>query len=465
MGGSLKASSGEGPAIALVRRLLNPATVVFSLLLCMLIYGKAVTNHYWILAIVSFLISAKVFSEVPLGHDEFSALLHRRRLLIEWAMVVGILLFTAFATELSSVFSRKLLLTWFCVTPFLLIAVQGAVRRALPALVANGGRARTALVIGVNPIGLEFARRLNHNPYVPDMQGYFDDRRPERLLPGFCREQLLGTLNDLPDYVRKNSITLIYISLPLVAKLRIKKLLHDLKDTTASVYFVPDLFAFDLIQARLEEINGIPVVAVRESPFCGLNGVLKRASDIVLASLILLCIWPVLLILAVGVKLSSPGPVLFKQRRCGLGGEDIMVHKFRTMTVCEDGAQIVQAKKGDPRLTRVGAWLRRTSLDELPQFINVLQGTMSIVGPRPHAVAHNELYRKLIDGYMLRHKVKPGITGWAQVNGFRGETETVEKMRKRVEYDLNYLRHWSLALDLEIIWSTALTVWRDRHAY
>lgn len=465
MGQGLRASSGEGPVIALARRVVNPATVVFSLLLCMLLVGNKATAYYWMLAILSFLLSAEVFGEVPLARNEFSAMLHRRRLFMEWAMVVGILLFIGFATKLSSVFSRKLILTWICVTPFLLIAAQSALRRALPALVANGSRARTALVVGVNPIGLEFARRVSHNPYVPDVRGFFDDRSPERLAPGFCPQQLLGTLSDLSNYVRKNSVTLIYISLPIVARPRIKRLLHDLKDTTASVYFIPDLFSFDLIQARLDEINGIPVVAVRESPFCGLNGVLKQGSDIVLASLILLCIWPVLLIVAVGVKLSSPGPVLFKQRRYGLGGKEIVVHKFRTMTVCEDGAQIVQAKKDDERLTRFGAWLRRTSLDELPQFINVLQGTMSIVGPRPHAVAHNESYRKLIDGYMLRHKVKPGITGLAQVNGFRGETESVEQMKKRVEYDLNYLRHWSLALDLEIIWRTALTVWRDRRAY
>lgn len=455
--------------LALVRKLLNPATAVLSLLLCALIYREAVTDYrwYWILAILAFLISTKVFSDVPLplAHNEFPAALCRRRLLMEWGIVVGILLLIVFATKLSSVFSRKLLLTWFCVTPFLLIAIQSAVWRTLPAIVANGSRARTALVVGVNPIGLEFAWRVSENPYLPDVQGFFDDRKPERLAPGFCPQQLLGTLNHLPDYVRTNWVTLIYIALPIVATPRIIKLLHELQDTTASVYFVPDLVAFGPIQARVDEVNGIPVVAVRESPFYDLDGVLKWASDIVLASLIVLIIWPVLLFLAVGVKLSSAGPVLFKQRRYGRDGKEIVVYKFRTMTVCDDGEQIAQVRKDDQRLTRFGTWLRRTSLDELPQFINVLQGRMSIVGPRPHAVAHNEIYRKLIDGYMVRHKVRPGITGWAQVNGFRGGTESVETMRKRVEYDLYYLRHWSLALDLEIIWRTALTFWRDPHAY
>jgi putative colanic acid biosysnthesis UDP-glucose lipid carrier transferase len=192
---------------------------------------------------------------------------------------------------------------------------------------------------------------------------------------------------------------------------------------------------------------------------------LKRGFDVVMATLILALIWPLLLLIAAGVKLSSAGPVLFKQRRYGLGGEEIVVYKFRTMMVQEDSDAIRQASKGDKRVTRFGAFLRRTSLDELPQFFNVLTGSMSIVGPRPHAVAHNEQYRKLIDGYMIRHKVRPGITGWAQVNGFRGETETVDKMKKRVEHDLDYLRNWSVSLDMWIMVKTVVTVWKDRNAY
>ena len=246
---------------------------------------------------------------------------------------------------------------------------------------------------------------------------------------------------------------------------RIHKLLSELRDTTASIYFVPDIFTFDLIQARMDSIHGIPVVAVCETPFYGVSGLLKTLSDYLLAAVSLVLICPLLLGIALGIKLSSPGPVLFKQRRYGLDGKQISVYKFRTMTVLEDGDQIRQATRDDGRITPFGRFLRRTSLDELPQFINVLQGRMSIVGPRPHAVAHNEMYRKLIDGYMVRHKVKPGITGWAQVNGLRGETETVEKMRERIEYDLAYLRNWSLRLDLKILLRTILLVFRDRSAY
>jgi putative colanic acid biosynthesis UDP-glucose lipid carrier transferase len=203
----------------------------------------------------------------------------------------------------------------------------------------------------------------------------------------------------------------------------------------------------------------------RSSPFNGVSGVIKRLSDIVLASLILLLLAPLLVFIAIGVKLTSPGPVIFRQRRYGLDGEEITVYKFRSMTVCEDGGNIRQAQKGDQRLTPIGGFLRKSSLDELPQLINVLQGRMSIVGPRPHAVAHNEMYRKLIKGYMVRHKVRPGMTGWAQVNGLRGETETLDKMQARIEHDLEYLRNWSLRLDLYIIFKTFFVVLRDQHAY
>jgi len=207
------------------------------------------------------------------------------------------------------------------------------------------------------------------------------------------------------------------------------------------------------------------VVGICETPFTGTNELVKRISDIIIASLIIVLISPLLLVIAIGVKRSSPGPVLFRQRRNGLDGHEIVVYKFRSMTTQDNGDHVVQAKRDDPRITRFGAFLRRTSLDELPQFFNVLQGHMSIVGPRPHAVAHNEMYRELIKAYMVRHKVKPGITGWAQVNGMRGETETIEKMRARVEYDLEYLRNWSLGLDLQIIARTVRLVLFDRHAY
>jgi putative colanic acid biosynthesis UDP-glucose lipid carrier transferase len=246
---------------------------------------------------------------------------------------------------------------------------------------------------------------------------------------------------------------------------RLYELLESLHDTTASIYFAPDIFLFDLIQARMDTIGEMPVIAVCETPFYGINGLIKRASDIVLASAILVLVAPLMLAIAIGIKLTSPGPALFRQRRYGIDGRQIVVYKFRSMTVLEDGGVIAQATSDDPRVTRLGAFLRRTSLDELPQFINVLQGRMSVVGPRPHAVAHNEMYRKLIRGYMIRHKVRPGITGLAQVNGMRGETDKLDKMAKRIDYDLAYLRNWSLWLDLRIVLSTIPVVLKRENAH
>jgi putative colanic acid biosynthesis UDP-glucose lipid carrier transferase len=257
----------------------------------------------------------------------------------------------------------------------------------------------------------------------------------------------------------------VFITLPLGSQPRIIALLEHLQGTTASIYFVPDVFGISIIQGRLQDMNGVPVVGLCETPFTGTNRLIKRVSDIVLSLLILVLIAPLMLAVAIGVKLSSPGPIIFRQKRNGLDGEEIIVYKFRSMTTMDNGPVVQQATKGDKRITPFGAFIRKTSLDELPQFVNVLQGRMSIVGPRPHAVAHNEMYRQLIKAYMVRHKVKPGITGWAQVNGYRGETDTLDKMQARVEYDLEYLRNWSLGLDLVIILRTVKSVLADSKAY
>ncbi|HXC59932.1 MAG TPA: exopolysaccharide biosynthesis polyprenyl glycosylphosphotransferase, partial [Steroidobacteraceae bacterium] len=235
---------------------------------------------------------------------------------------------------------------------------------------------------------------------------------------------------------------------------------------TMSIYYVPDVYVFDLIQARSGDIGGVPIIAMCETPFFGFRGVLKRLSDVFFTLCILLPLMPVMLLIAAGIRLTSRGPAIFKQRRYGLDGKEIVVYKFRSMYVAEDGKHVAQAQKDDPRVTPLGRFLRKTSLDELPQLINVLQGRMSLVGPRPHAVAHNEMYRALIKGYMMRHKVLPGITGLAQVNGCRGETAELAQMQARVNYDLDYLRQWSPLLDLQIILKTAAQVLKgDRRAY
>ena len=382
-----------------------------------------------------------------------------------WWTLVGILLLCAWATRSLGHFDWPAMGVWFLATPAVQWGVAMAGRAVMKWNAEQPGARRRAVIVGGGPLGAQLASVLPERLDAhTDVVGFFDDRGCERL-HGAARDGRLGGLQDVAAYVEAHGIREVYITLALGSQPRIVSLLASLQGTTASLYFVPDVFGISIIQGRLQDMNGVPVVGICETPFTGINELTKRLSDIVLASLILLLVSPLLLAIAVGVKLSSPGPVVFKQRRNGLDGEEIIVYKFRSMTTLDDGHSVQQASRGDSRITPFGAFLRRTSLDELPQFVNVLQGRMSIVGPRPHAVAHNELYRELIKAYMVRHKVKPGITGWAQVNGLRGETETIEKMRARVEYDLEYLRNWSLALDLQIILRTIRLVFFDRHAY
>lgn len=461
-------STGSETALtALVNSLLHPILATATLIVCVYAYEQHFTGLYLLLAVLTFFIASQVFDEIDILVPWSSFHLTRliRGVIVGWGIVAAILLFLGYATQLTESFSQDVILTWFAATPLVLLAGTKIARSAVRRAVVTGAMARSAVVVGANELGRELATRLRKNLYSGiSVRGYFDDRKTERLV-GLDPTEVLGTVKDAADYVRRNGIDCVYIALPIAAQPRIIALINALRDSTASVYFVPHLFVFDLIQARVDSVSGIPVVSVCETPIFGVNAIMKRVFDVVMATFILLLIWPIMLAIALGVKLSSSGPVLFKQRRYGLGGEEIMVFKFRSMTVLEDGSRVAQATKNDARVTPFGAFIRRTSLDELPQFFNVLGGSMSIVGPRPHAVAHNEQYRKLIDGYMIRHKVKPGITGWAQVNGFRGETETVEKMRKRIEYDLDYLRNWSVSLDAWIMVKTVITVIKDRNAY
>ena len=263
----------------------------------------------------------------------------------------------------------------------------------------------------------------------------------------------------------KKEIDIVFIALPIIKEKKIKELINGLSDSTVITYIVPDLFMSELLNTRWGYMGNLPILSIHDRPFTGIDGWLKRFEDLVLGSLILMLIAAPMCVIAIAIKLSSKGPVLFKQHRYGITGDEISVWKFRTMNVCENGDDIKQATKEDERVTRLGKFLRCYSLDELPQFINVLQGPMSIVGPRPHAVAHNELYRKEISGYMLRHAIKPGITGWAQINGWRGETDTLNKMEKRVEHDHWYIKNWSLWLDLRIIYLTTIYGFTSKQAY
>jgi len=385
--------------------------------------------------------------------------------IFRWLLLLAVMLAIGYVTHSLAEYPRRIFLTWAVVTPVPLTLSTLAMQELMHRFLMNAFDNRSAIFAGYNNSSLELARRLNNNPAMRlKVSGFFDDRSSDRL--GLEPDaKLVGSLSDLSTYVKEHGTDVIFIALPIRHVKRVMNLLDDLRDTTASIYYVPDIFVFDLIQARSGEIHGIPVVAMCETPFYGYRGVTKRLTDVGLSIVILLLFLPLLLLIAVLVKYSSPGPVIFKQRRYGLDGREIAVYKFRTMSVTEDGDEVRQASKADSRITRIGGILRRTSMDELPQLINVLQGRMSLVGPRPHAVAHNEEYRKLIKGYMVRHKVLPGITGLAQVNGCRGETSQLEEMEARVNYDLDYLRHWTPMLDIKIILLTAVKIFRDDKAY
>ncbi len=386
---------------------------------------------------------------------------------ITWCWTAVALVCLAFLSKTSSDFSRAATLVWFGLTPVLLGLSRVCLRIVLQFFRASGRNTRTLAIAGKTRLGQQVAEKVASTPWLGmNFIGYYDDRLASRDCKHAANdEEGIGRFDELVQLAREGRVDYIYITLPMKAENRIIELVNALSDTTASVYMVPNFFVFDLLHGKLTSLDGIPVLSLYESPFYGVDGWVKRLEDIVVASLILLLISLPMLLIAAAVKLTSPGPVLFKQRRYGLNGAVVEVWKFRSMTVCEDGDKVVQAQKGDARITPLGAFLRRTSLDELPQFFNVLQGTMSVVGPRPHAVSHNEQYRRLIRGYMLRHKVKPGITGWAQINGWRGETETVDKMAMRVKYDLEYVQNWSLWGDLKIIFLTVFKGFVNKNAY
>jgi putative colanic acid biosysnthesis UDP-glucose lipid carrier transferase len=461
---TVPSSHSKGPLgnnmLSALEAILDPAALTLSLWIVSVSIEGELLPPYLILAVIVFSITFPGSSRLQSKVMEVIT-----DVLYSWFWVVLLLFFLGFATGYIAEFSSQTLITWLWVAPLSQIGAHLALRSAAPFLLMLQGPPQRAIIVGMNEQGVALASRIQQTRYSKiELSGYFDDRDPSRLHETE-HGQLLGRLRELPYFVKENRIQYIYLSLPMASQPRILHVLDELKDTTASIYFVPDMFITDLIQGRSGTVCGTPVISVCESPFTGSNGLIKRASDIVLSLLILTLISPLLLLIAAAIKLDSPGPIIFKQRRYGLDGEEILVYKFRSMRVCEDGDAIQQAEKNDRRVTRIGAFLRRNSMDELPQFVNVLQGRMSIVGPRPHAVAHNEIYRNLIKGYMIRHKVKPGITGWAQVNGYRGETRTLDKMQARIDHDLDYLRNWSLRLDLHIILKTILIVLRDRAAY
>ncbi len=451
-------------SLRLFQRLLDPAVAALTLWACAEAAGHDFERAWIVLATLSALAVATVFEAAQVYRPWRAAPVLQELTLVTgaWLAVAAVLGSLAWLTQAASAFPEGVLHAWLLATPLALAAAHLAVRLALRALRLRGRNLRTYVIVGGGELGGRLHQLVASRGWLGLRGlGYFDDRAAPRDRDPVPLPRL-GALADLADFVRREAPHNVFLALPPGPQSVVKQVLDGLAGTSASIYLLPDVFAFEPLPPGGDAVALVPL---REQPFPGVRGALKRAEDLVLATLILLLISPLLAAIAAAVKLTSPGPVLFRQGRYGLDGRVFRVWKFRSMTVCEDGADFVQARRGDARVTPLGAFLRRTSLDELPQFVNVLQGHMSIVGPRPHPTALDDRYRDLIQGYAERQRVRPGITGLAQVSGFRGETDTLEKMAGRIRCDLEYIKGWSLGLDLRIILRTVWKGFRSENAY
>ena len=436
-------------------------------MLSLVLRGIEFDHHYFLLSLVAnvaFAISAESNALYRSWRSGFFKQLIFYTLL-SWAVAVVVVLLVMFFSKTGAVYSRISIGSWMLFASVALITWRSLFSVFLSRIRSKGHNTRSVAIFGMSEAGVRLAQEINYRKELGyRVDAFYDDRAAERLDSPFM-DKLLGGVEQGVLAAKSNQYDTIFVALPMKAESRIKDILYRLGDTTADVQLIPNFFMFSMMQTTMSHVGNVQTLSVYNNPMSGGAAALKRFEDIVLSSLILLVIAVPMLAIAIGVKLSSKGPVIFKQDRNGLNGKRIKMWKFRSMTVTENKDVVTQATKNDARITKFGAFLRRTSLDELPQFINVLKGDMSVIGPRPHAVSHNEEYRKMVDFYMLRHKVKPGITGWAQVNGWRGETETLEKMKMRIEYDLDYIRNWSLWMDFKILLLTLLKGFVHKNAY
>lgn len=433
-----------------LNRLLDTLLIWGTLQILCMIYGIQNLDIYQyaaLLGIIFYFLIAEVRSLYRSSRLESYGSISTK-ILSTWILVAISLIFLAFITKSSATFSRLTIGGWLVLTPLLLVIERLFIYILLRRLRSKGSNTRSYAILGDAKTAEQLLSKINNLPWM-----------------GLTHFGNYQGLDNLLEDVQSKSIDYVFLCYTDNQQEEIIQAINALADSTASVYLAPNVFLADLLGSQWITLGNMPIITINDHPFYGARWLIKKLEDTLLSILILVLISPLLLLISIAVRISSPGPILFKQRRYGLNGEVIQVLKFRTMTTQDDGAVVIQAQKNDSRVTVVGKFLRRTSLDELPQFMNVLQGSMSIVGPRPHAVSHNEHYRKLINGYMLRHKVKPGITGWAQVNGLRGETDTLEKMKARVDYDLYYINHWSLWFDLKIIFMTIVNGFTHKSAY
>lgn len=452
-------------------RLVDSLIIIFTLWAVLQWYGEPwVPLHFWVLffSICAF----TFFSDANASYKSWrntSLTGEIGAVLSSWIATCLCLVFVGLLYQGDEEHNRWVLVVWFVLTPLELLSWHAILKYIFHLLGDSSAVKRNVAIAGATPLGLKLSRALDATPWSGfRFVGFYDDRdyEPGRRLKDDEADPIRGNYRELVLGAKSGDIDIVFMALPLKAEDRLKDLTEKLSDSTASVYMMLDMFSFDLMNAKSLDIEGMPAVSICETPHSGMDQFVKRVFDIVVSSMILLLIAIPMIFIAAGVKLSSPGPVLFKQKRYGVNGERIDILKFRSMKVMEDGdGKLTQVTKDDDRVTPFGRFLRRTSLDELPQFFNVLAGCMSIVGPRPHAVSHNEEYRAQIKRYMLRHKVKPGITGLAQVNGFRGETETLDKMEGRIRYDLEYIKNWSVMLDLRILIETIFKGFKNPNAY
>ncbi|WP_417337234.1 undecaprenyl-phosphate glucose phosphotransferase [Halobacteriovorax marinus] len=429
--------------------------------------GVELSKDYLYSIIFSSLLVFIIFQNVDIYSSWRGRSKFRRVQLItgSWFFCMVILVMVTALLKSTANYSRVWFVTWSALTLVYLNLYRFLLDLILNYSRKKGWNHKNIVIFGAGELGKSVGERINSADWIGfKIKAYFDDD-PKKTGQKIYNTEILNS-NSLEKFLKENDIKELWIALPFRDEKRVKEILHELRHMSISIKFIPDIFGFRLLNQKISEVAGIPVVQINGTPIQGVNRVIKEVEDKLIAALILVLISPLLIIISIAIKLDSKGPVLFKQIRNGWDGKKIKVYKFRSMSAQDSGLnKLAQATKNDSRVTRVGAFIRRTSLDELPQFLNVLQGRMSIVGPRPHVVSQNEEYKDQVDYYMQRHRVKPGITGWAQVNGFRGETDTLEKMSKRVEYDLYYIENWSLGLDLKIILLTIFKGFMNENAY
>ncbi|MBI2380912.1 MAG: undecaprenyl-phosphate glucose phosphotransferase [Gammaproteobacteria bacterium] len=389
-------------------------------------------------------------------------------LLKSWFTVCGLLLIVGFLFRETGGYARGVLGWWVIVATAGQCTVHAGSYFLRRRLVRTRAR-RPAIVVGAGKLAVELVNRINNNAWMTDRAiGIVDDDDAELAAWAFEGVPALGRTEALHELIDRHGAEAVYLALPIAESHKIEQIYLSLLDKPINIVWAPDIFGFTLINHNVKEVGGVPLIALSETPLVGAPAMLKDLMDKTLALLAIIGLSPLLATIALIVKYTSEGPILFKQKRHGWDGKIIEVWKFRSMYTkqpkVEGDIGVQQATKHDPRITPIGRFIRRSSIDELPQLFNVLQGTMSLVGPRPHAVEHNNYYAHKIDAYMLRHRIKPGITGLAQANGYRGETETLDKMQKRVEYDIAYINNWSLWLDIKIMVKTVFTL-LNKNAY